>query len=205
MLSASSALPMRDPPVPFEFPPFVVRFGDRVRADGPSPPVRHLSVVRELNLDALLGVIEQFRIDGAMVLPQPPKMLFGPRRVRLADVPGRVERIVGCHDVDKGSRCSTRDRLTKLRDNHGGISHFEDQLLVPFVAQRHDDRLGRIVNISKHQLAVIEECAGREQAGDVGAEEPHTTPPVADLIGVRFDIRDVRERDQRERCSKSSE
>lgn len=84
-------LPMCRPAGPFKLLMFVAGFIDGESSGGPSPSVCKFPVVQKLDLHAVFGVIQQFRIYCAMVLGEAPEALSGPGRARLADVTRGVE------------------------------------------------------------------------------------------------------------------
>jgi len=62
------------------------------------------------------------------------------------------------------------------------------------VIERHDDRLGWIVYGPNCQLPVKIERACRQQSRHLGSHQLEPVLPAADLIDIRFDREDVRER-----------
>src|SRR5258705_13860704 len=69
------------------------------------------------------------------------------------------------------------------KTHHNGlrIADFHDQLLVPLMIQRHDDRVGRIVHVPEHQLAVIIKRSSGKKSRHVRPKQLPAMPPAADL------------------------
>ena len=80
---------------------------------------------------------------------------------------------------------------------YGGhrILDFDDESLVALMIKGHNNCLGRIMNIPKHQLAVIVKRPCGKEARHIRPDQFEAMPPTSHLVRIMGDVYDVGERD----------
>src|ERR1043165_8474585 len=92
-----------------------------------------------------------------------------------------------------GSAVVGARHAVQQRDRLGGIGDFDDELLVPLVFERDDDRLLAIADVPEDELAVLQERAGAEESRHAGARELQRVEPLHLDAGHGLRAEDVRD------------
>ena len=69
-------------------------------------------------------------------------------------------------------KTAPEERVLDGANGFRGIGDFNDELGIRLILQIHGDRVRRVTDIPEYPIALLKECAGGDEAGEIRSEQP---------------------------------